>query len=315
MLAASLPLLVLVGPTASGKSALALTLAERFGAEIISADSRQIYRLMDIGTAKPSPAERARVAHHGLDVVWPDEPYTLAQYQTDATRAIAAVGQRGRLPLLVGGTGLYIRAVIDGLAIPRVPPQPELRAALEAEAATGGAGVLHARLTALDPAAAATIDPANTRRLVRALEVCIVSGKPFSAQRGARPTPYQPLVLGLNTERAALYAWADQRVEAMLAAGLVTEVEALLARGYTWDLPALSSLGYREIGAALRGEVALAEASERMKLATHAYIRRQLTWFRPDARIHWLDAATPDLTDVASALVAPWRAAHSAQIG
>jgi tRNA dimethylallyltransferase len=307
-----IPLLALVGPTASGKTALAIALAERLrdaiGAEAVSADSRQIYRLMDIATAKPTPSERARLPHALLDVVWPNESYTLAQYQADANAAIADIWWRGRLPLLVGGTGLYVRAVVDGLAIPEVPPNPTLRAELEAEAAARGPGALLERLAALDPATAARIDPANTRRLVRALEVCIVSGRPLSEQQGARPTPYAPLLLGLNMERMALYARADARIEAMVAMGLVEETCTLVARGYDWALPAMSSLGYREIGSYLRGEMPLHAAVERLRLATHGYIRRQLTWFRPDARITWLDAALPTaaLAEQAVALVRPW---------
>ncbi|MGH2517050.1 MAG: tRNA (adenosine(37)-N6)-dimethylallyltransferase MiaA [Ktedonobacterales bacterium] len=308
----TIPLLVIAGPTASGKTALALALAERLrgeiGSEVVAADSRQIYRYMDIATAKPPAEERARLPHHLLDVVCPDENYTLAQYQQDANRAIADSAARDMLPLLVGGTGLYVRAVVDGLAIPHVAPNPELRAELEAEAAAQGAAALHARLAAFDPVAAARIDPANTRRLVRALEVCIVSGRPFSEQQGARPTPYRPLLLGLNMERQALYARADARVDAMLAAGLVEETRGLVERGYDWRLPSMSSLGYREIGTYLRGEAALAEAVERLKLNTHAYIRRQLTWFRPDARIIWLDAALPaeELAEAALAVVKHW---------
>lgn len=311
-LAGSIPLLALVGPTATGKTALALALADRLrgviGCEVISADSRQIYRLMDIATAKPTPAERARLPHHLLDVVWPDESFTLAQYQEAAVTAIAGVWARGKLPLLVGGTGLYVRAVLDGLAIPAVAPDPELRAEFEALAAAEGPAALHTRLAALDPAAAARIDPANVRRLVRALEVCVVTGRPFSEQQERRPTPYRPLLLGLNMERAALYARADHRIEGMLAAGLVAETEALVARGYGWNLPAMSSLGYREIGAHLRGETTLPEAVARFKLNTHKYIRRQLTWFRPDTRITWLDAALPPaaLSARAEALLLPW---------
>jgi tRNA dimethylallyltransferase len=294
----TIPLVALVGPTASGKTALALALAERLtlalglrGAEVVSADSRQIYRLMDIATAKPTADEQARVRHHLLDVVWPDESYTLAEYQRDAQAAIADIWARGRLPLLVGGTGLYVRAVVDGLAIPEVAPQPELRAALEAEAAERGVGALLERLRALDPVAAARIDAQNPRRLLRALEVCIISGRPFSEQQGRRPTPYQAVLLGLSMPREALYTRADARIAQMLAAGLVAETEALVARGYDWSLPAMSSLGYREIGAYLRGELTLPAAVERFEQATHAYIRRQMTWFRPDQRIHWLDAA------------------------
>jgi tRNA dimethylallyltransferase len=308
----TIPLLVIVGPTATGKTALALALAERLrgerALEVVSADSRQIYRLMDIATAKPTPTERARLPHHLLDVVWPDETYTLAQYQADATTAIADITRRGALPLLVGGTGLYVRAVVDGLAIPAVPPAPELRADLEAEAAAYGSAALHTRLAALDPEAAARIGPRNTRRLIRALEVTLLTGQPFSAQQGRRPTPYRPLPLGLTMDRAALYARADARIEGMLAAGLVEETRALVERGYDWSLPAMSSLGYREIGAYLRGEIALEAAVERFKLATHAYIRRQLTWFRADTRIIWLDAAlAPDaLAAAALAHIRPW---------
>jgi tRNA dimethylallyltransferase len=293
----SIPLVVIAGPTASGKTALALALAERlrpaWEAEVVSADARQVYRLMDIATAKPTPAERARLPHYLLDVVWPDEALTLADYQAKANAALGAIWARGRLPLLVGGAGLYIRAVVDGLAIPEVAPQPALRAELEALLASEGVAALHTRLTALDPGAAANIDARNPRRLIRALEVCLVTGRPFSEQLGARPTPYRPLFFGLNMARDALYARADARSDAMLAAGLVAETEALLARGYSWELPSMSSLGYREVGAYLRGEASLVEAMARFKRATHSYIRRQLTWFRRDERITWLDAAQP----------------------
>ncbi len=207
--------------------------------------------------------------------------------------------------MLVGGTGLYVRAVVDGLAIPPVAPSPALRAELEAELAAHGLAALQARLAALDPAASGQIDSNNPRRLIRALEVCLLSGKPFSEQRGTRPTPYRTRLLGLTIERGALYARADGRVDAMLAAGLVAETEHLVAAGYAGDLPAMSSLGYREIGAYLRGEMTLAAAIERFKLATHNYIRRQLTWFRPDTRITWLDAALPTdmLAEQAATLV------------
>ena len=312
--ASAIPLLAIVGPTATGKTALALEVAERLrgerALEAVSADSRQIYRLMDIATAKPTPVERSRLPHHLLDVVWPDESYTLAQYQADANAAIAEIAARGALPLQVGGTGLYVRAVVDGLAIPAVAPAPELRAELEAEAAAHGPEALHARLAALDPPAAARIAPRNTRRLIRALEVTLLTGRPFSAQQGRRPTPYRPLLIGLNMDRAALYARADARIEAMLATGLVDETRALVARGYDWALPAMSSLGYREIGAYLRGEMTLETAVARFKLATHDYIRRQLTWFRSDTRIHWLDAARPSeaLADAALPHIRPWLA-------
>ena len=308
----TMPLVALVGPTATGKTALAVALTERLSdstrCSAVAADSRQIYRLMDIATAKPTAAERAVLPHALIDVVWPDENYTLAQYQADAQQAIAAIAQAGTLPLLIGGTGLYIRSVVDGLAIPRVAPQPALRAELEAEAAAQGAATLHERLAALDPVAAAQIAPTNARRIIRALEVCLVTGRPFSEQQGARATPYRTLMVGLNMDRAALYARADARIDAMLAAGVVEETAGLVAQGYDWRLPSMSSLGYREIGAYLRGESSLAEAVERFKLATHRYIRRQITWFRPDARIHWLDAAqAPEtLARQAETLVRAW---------
>jgi tRNA dimethylallyltransferase len=291
---------VIAGPTSTGKTALALALAERlrpaWETEVVSADARQIYRLMDIATAKPTPDERLRLPHHLLDVVWPDETLTLAEYQRLANAAIAGIWARGRLPLLVGGAGLYNRAVVDGLAIPEVAPQPELRAELEDLLAREGVAALHARLAALDPVTAKRIDARNPRRLIRALEVCLVTGRSFSEQQSARPTSYRPIFFGLNTERDALYARADARSDAMLAAGLVTETEALLTRGYGWELPSMSSLGYREVGAYLRGEATLDEAMARFKQATHGYIRRQLTWFRRDERLEWLDAALPSET-------------------
>jgi len=203
--------------------------------------------------------------------------------------------------------------VVDGLAIPTVAPQPALRAELEAEVATQGATALHQRLATLDPTAAAQIAPTNVRRVIRALEVCLVTGRPFSEQQGARPTPYRTLLLGLNMDRAALYTRADTRIDGMLAAGVVEETAGLMARGYDWRLPSMSSLGYREIGAYLRGESSLAEAVERFKLATHRYIRRQLTWFRSDTRITWLDAAQPldTLAGQAETLVRTWVVAGS----
>lgn len=287
----TIPLIAIVGPTASGKTALALDLAERLGGEIVGADSRQIYRHMDIGTAKPTAQELARIPHYLIDVVNPDEPFTLANYQRMATTAIATIFANGKLPFLVGGTGLYLRAILDGLAIPEVAPDPAQRQEWEDLAARDGVAALHARLAEMDPIAAANIPASNVRRVIRALEVTVATGIPFSAQQLRHTTPYRLTVLGLTTERERLYSWADRRVDAMLAAGFVREVEQLVAAGYDWSLPAMSSLGYRQIGAALRGESALADAVQRLKFDTHGFIRKQLIWFRPDTRIHWLDAA------------------------
>ncbi|MHB1131485.1 MAG: tRNA (adenosine(37)-N6)-dimethylallyltransferase MiaA [Chloroflexota bacterium] len=285
------PLVAIVGPTAVGKSALALALASRWQGEIVSADSRQIYRYMDIGTAKPTAAEQRAARHHLIDVVAPDRVYTLAEYQADALAAIAAIQARGGLPLLVGGTGLYMRAALSGYAIPHVPPQPAVRRELEAYAAEHGADALHARLAGVDPAAAARIDARNIRRVVRALEVYEHTGRPISVQQAQAPGPFRVLTIGLTVPRPVLYQRIDERVDQMLAAGLVEETRALLAMGYGCELPALSGLGYRQVCAYLRGEMELPEAVALIKTRTHRFARQQYTWFRlDDSRIHWLAA-------------------------
>ncbi len=273
-------LTAIVGPTAVGKTALAIDLAQRWNGAIISADSRQIYRFMDIGTAKPTLAERAAVPHYLIDICEPDEPFSLATYQDLAYTAISDVIERGHTPLLVGGTGQYLAAVLEGWRIPRVPPQPALRAELEHAAELGGAAALHARLAKVDPAAAAQIAPTNVRRVIRALEVFLISGEPISAQQVRQPPPYRLRTIWLTRPREELYARADARIDAMLAAGLVEEMAGLLARGYGWELPALSSLGYLQFRPYLDGKATLAECIERLKFDTHAFIRRQGAWFR-----------------------------------
>ena len=285
-------LLVIVGPTAVGKTALSLYLGERLEGEVVSADSRLFYRGMDIGTAKPTPEERARVPHHLIDIADPDETVGLAQFKRLAEEAIAGIHARGRLPMLVGGTGQYVRAVVEGWAPPAVPPDPRLRAELEEQARREGAEALHARLASLDPEAAARIDPRNVRRVIRALEVCVVTGRPFSAQRGREPPPYRILQIGLTMDRAALYARADARVQAMIEAGLVDEVRRLLEAGYGWELPAMSGLGYIQFRPYFEGKASLAEVVAEIKRATRRFIRHQYNWFRlNDPRIHWFDAA------------------------
>jgi tRNA dimethylallyltransferase len=284
-------LFVIVGPTAVGKTALAIDLARRLDGEIVSADSRQIYRGMDIGTAKPTPEEQALVLHHLIDIVAPDEPYTLAQFQADAYAAIDGILARGKLPLLVGGTGLYIRAVVEGLRIPRVPPNPELRAQL----ATQDSLALYQRLRELDPEAAARIDPRNVRRTIRALEVCLTTGQQFSELGRASPPPYRITQIGLTLSRPELYARIDARVDRMMADGLVSEVESLAAQGYSWSLPSMSGLGYREMGMYLRGEVSLDEAVANIKRNTRDFVRRQYAWFRlKDERIRWFEGTDVD---------------------
>jgi len=284
-------LVVLVGPTGVGKTALAVQLAQALRGEIISADSRQVYRRMDIGTAKPTPEERALARHHLIDILDPDEPFSLAEFQERAYACIADVAQRDRLPMLVGGTGQYVRAVVEGWRVPRVPPDPALRAALFAEAERDGAEALYERLIALDPGAAAFVDARNVRRVVRALEVCIRSGRPFSEQRGKTPPPYRILTIGMTMERQALYRRIDRRIDDMLAQGLVDEVRGLLARGYDWSLPSMSSLGYVQLRGYFEGTASLDEVVALIKRDTRRFVRQQYNWFRlSDARIHWLDA-------------------------
>ena len=286
------PLVAVVGPTAVGKTALAMRLAGALPVEVVSADSRQVYRRMDIGTAKPTLQERERVPHHLLDVVEPNQPFTLVQYQELAGAAIDAVHRRGCIPLLVGGTGLYVRAVLEGLHIPQVEPDPDLRARLLAEATSEGYAALHQRLRELDPAAAERIDARNVRRVVRALEVCYHVGRPISSLQRASPPPYSILRVGLRMSRERLYRRIDERVEHMIEAGLVEEVRSLVERGYSYDLPAMSGLGYREIGAYLRGEITLPQAVTQVQWHTHRFVRQQATWFRADdASIAWCEAS------------------------
>jgi tRNA dimethylallyltransferase len=285
------PLIAVVGRTAVGKSALGLELCEAFGGEIITADSRQVYRLMDIGTDKPGKEEQARVPHHMIDLVLPDEPYTLADYQQGAYEAIDEVLSRGKLPLLVGGTPLYTNAVLEGWSIPRVAPDSGLRSRLERESEEQGAEALHARLRELDPAAAERILPSNARRIIRALEVIETTGKPISEQQGKQPPPYRMLTILLECERQELYRRIDARVDREMEQGLVEEVAHLHSLGYAFDLPSMSGLGYRQIGEYLLGRATLPEAVQRIKWDTHAFARHQGNWFR---RLH--DAILIDTT-------------------
>ncbi len=297
------PLVVIVGPTAAGKTALSIELAEALGGEIVSADSRQIYRRLDIGTAKATAQERARIPHHLLDVVDPDQVLTLAEYQQLAYAAIAAIRGRGRLPFLVGGTGQYVQAVVEGWSIPSVAPQPELRAALEAEVAVHGAAALHARLAGLDPTAAARIDYRNVRRVIRALEVCLVAGRPITEIQRKNPPPYRIVQIGVTRPRAELSARIDARVDRMIAEGLVAEVTRLADAGYDWNLPAMTGLGYRQIGLHLRDEVSLEEAIALIKRGTRRFVQQQYNWFRlEDPGILWVDPAHMAASAVARAL-------------
>jgi tRNA dimethylallyltransferase len=289
--AANSPLIVIVGPTAVGKTALALCLAEKFEGEIVSADSRQVYRGMDIGTAKPTLEEQRRVRHHLVDIVDPDGEFTLAQYQERAYAAIDDIARRGKVSLLVGGTGLYVKAVVEGWTIPRVAPNPDLRARLYRQAEEQGHAVLYARLQEVDPQAAAKIDPRNVRRVIRALEVYEATGRPISHWQRKEPPPYRVLQIGLTMPRAELYRRLDQRVERMMAQGLLEEVERLIVQGYGWDLPAMSGLGYGQFEGYFKVEIDLDEVVRRIKRDTRRFVRHQYSWFRlDDEAICWFEA-------------------------
>jgi tRNA dimethylallyltransferase len=296
-------LIVICGPTCTGKTAAAIELADSLGGEIIAADSLTVYRFMDIGTAKPTPAQQARVPHHLLDVAAPDEVFTVARFRRLARAVLDDIRKRGRVPFLVSGTGLYIRAMADDLQIPEVPPQWDLRARLE-EAEHAEPGSLHRHLTAVDPAAAARIHPRNVRRVVRALEVFETTGTPISSQQRHGNTALEATRVGLSVDRSALYERIDARVDEQIAAGLVEEVRGLIASGYSPSLPSMQGLGYKEIVAFLNGDQSLEETVVTLKRNTRRYAKRQFTWFRADPRIRWIDATGKSAADVAAAIAA-----------
>ena len=300
------PLVALVGPTAVGKTELSIQLAERFKAEIVSADSRLLYTGMDIGTAKPTQAERARITHHLIDVAQPDEIWSLATYQHASVDVITQIHARQRLPLLVGGTGQYVRAILEGWQAPAVAPDPYLRKALQAWAESITPSGLHTRLAVIDPAAASQIDPSNLRRTIRALEVIFSSGELFSTQRMRLSSSYRSLVLGLTRPRLELYARIDARIEDMFRHGFIDEVKNLLEQGYSPELPTLTAIGYREVGAYLHGTITLEEAKTSMRRQTRVFVRRQANWFKPDdPHIHWFMAG-PDTLNEMTTVISNW---------
>jgi len=287
------PVTAIIGPTGIGKTSLAVNLALKHNGEIVNADSRQVYRFMDIGTAKPTREQLGLVPHHLIDIINPDEEFSLAQYQSLAYKAIDDIHQRGKLPLLVGGTGQYIWGVLEGWVVPAVPPDIEYRRFLEQQAAEGKTAELYAALQKADPAIAEKIDANNIRRVIRALEIIRKTGKPFSALRLKQPPTFNFRIIGLTMDREVLYDRVDSRVDDMMQQGFVDEVKALVSKGYSLDLPSMSSIGYREIGLYLQGEMTLAQTIEKIKNGTHRFIRHQYAWFKKsDPRIEWFDAAT-----------------------
>ena len=291
-------LVVICGPTAVGKTALALDLAEACGGEIISADSRQVYRLMDIGTAKPTTAEQQRVKHHLIDIAWPDEEFHAARFVTLAREAVDVICRRTGRPFLVGGTGLYIRALTAGL-LQAPAADPELRRQLHTRAAQEGRCALHAELAAVDPVSAARLHPNDLVRIVRALEVHRQSGRSLAAlqdEHAFSGQPYRILKIGMDLERDELYRRIDRRAEAMFAQGLPEEAETLLQAGYEPALKALQTIGYRQAFAMLRGEMTRDDALADLKQATRRYAKQQLTWFRKDKSIIWLESSADFVT-------------------
>jgi tRNA dimethylallyltransferase len=283
-------LVAVVGPTAAGKSALALALAQRFGGEVVNADSRQIYRGMDLGTAKPSPETRTLLPHHLYDISDPADAYSLALYRRDALAVLDGIWARDQLAWLVGGTGQYVWALLEAWQVPDVPPQPELRAALAAVAEAAGADALHARLRGVDPEAAGRIDARNVRRVIRALEVHEVTGKPISIWQTKGSPDFDFRILGVQCEEKELIWRINRRTEAMFATGLVEETQALLEAGVPPDASALSSIGYAEAVRELHGEITREKAIELTKRSTKRLARRQRQWFRPqDPRIAWAE--------------------------
>jgi tRNA dimethylallyltransferase len=282
--------LILIGPTAVGKTDLSIELAQTLHCEIISADSRLFYRGMDIGTAKPTVEQQQMVPHHLIDIAEPDQVISLSIFQQMALQQIAEIGGRGKIPLIVGGTGQYIKAITEGWEIPPQEPDERLRSVIEKWGGEIGAASLHQRLAIIDPAAAQRIEYQNIRRTVRALEVIFLTGKRFSEQKQKKTPQFNFWMIGLNRPRVELYARIDERIEKMFAEGLVEETEKLLALGFDSANPNLSAIGYREVGEYLAGKTSLAEAKAMMKKKTREFVRRQANWFKlSDPSIHWYE--------------------------
>ena len=293
------PLIVIVGPTAVGKTELSVRLAKKLDGEIVSADSRLFYRGMDIGTAKPTQAEMDDVPHHLINIAKPDDEWSLARYLPRALEIIIDIQARGNIPFLVGGTGQYIQAVVEGWDLPRTKPDPHLRQVLSDWAAEIGTDGIRSRLEILDPDAAANIDGPNLRRMVRALEVILRSGKKFSSQKNKKGSSFRILQIGLIRPREDLYQRIDLRIDQMIAEGLVQEVQTLLKEGYSQELSSMSAIGYKQIITFLAGEISLEEAIGQIRSKTRKYVRQQANWFHQNNEdIHWFSAAVDPFEDI-----------------
>lgn len=295
-LTAGLPVVVVLGPTATGKTELAIRIAATYSGEVVSADSRYLYRGMDIGTAKPTLEEQAGIRHHLIDILEPDQPYSLGQFLDDVYRAIEAVGSRGRLSVVAGGTPQYLRAMLEGWTVPEVAPDDELRARLDEEAT----GALFKRLSIVDPDSADRIGSSNKRRLIRALEVYEKTGRTMTEQSGKSPPPYRIHVIGLTQPRERLYARIDARVRRMYGEGWLDEVRRLHERGITAAHPSMSAHGYREALEVVTGRSSVEDAISRTCFMIHRYVRHQQTWFRRFDSVHWFDSSTDGWQSVAN---------------
>ncbi len=299
------PLIVILGPTAIGKTEVGILLAERIGGEIISADSSAVYRGLDIGSAKPTREEQRRVRFHLIDVADPDEVFTAAKFRELALQAIAEIQARGKRVLIVGGTGLYVRVLLHGFSLAPPPADPDVRARWKAEVERVGAPALHEQLKQIDPIAAARIHPNDAVRITRAFEVYEMTGVPISHWQQHAETELPALKIGLTLPREMLYQRIDQRVDAMIQQGMLQEVQLLLQKGYNPDQPALKGLGYRHLFRYIQGHIDWDEAVRLWKRDTRRFAKRQITWFRKEPGIHWIDASqgSESTTQLAYALL------------
>ena len=298
--------LVIVGPTGVGKSSLALNLAKALKGEIVSTDSRLLYRGMDIGTDKPSKEVLGSIPHHMVDIVEPNETWTLAEFNREVEETIESTQQNGKLPILVGGTGQYFRSLVEGWEIPEIKPNQKMRKAIEDWGLEMGAIELHKKMSILDEASGESIQPQNMRRTIRALEVIFSTGRKFSELRVRKEPIYDFKVIGLSRQREELYKVIDERIERMFEIGFIREVETLLRKGYTKDLPAMSAIGYREVMQYLDGEITLEEAKLIMKRKTRQFVRRQANWFNKENKVIEWFAIPPDPTDAVIKSVQSW---------